>query len=222
MAKKVQVEETKEQKFINKVSTFLVNNRVGVLCTCLAVILVIVLIVVISSVSSSKKEKAMERLDALNARYASYSIMDKNEADFASTGDALLADLEKEVKGDSYTSVKASYLIGLTYFEQEKFSEASDAFMKAYELNKDIYLAPLSLINAAVCKESLKDTNGAFELYKKASEYPEFASKALFNIARIYLAQGDKALAKATLQQLTDLNISSEYKAIAEDLLTTM
>lgn len=222
MANKLKVQETEQKNFATKVADFLVKNKLAVIISAAALVVVIVLVVVLTSVASSSKEKAMIRLDSLETRCLRLSSKDKADADYVQTANELIADLEKEIGKKGYVSTKATYLIGKVLYDCGSYSDAYDWFMKVYNDSPEVYLSGLSLLNAAVCKESLNDLNGALDAYKLAAEYDIVKPQALFNAGRIYYLQNNMALAKASFQSVVDLMGDSEYKALSQNILVTL
>lgn len=219
--KNLQKEEnlTTEQKMIGKVSSFFEKNTKLILIVAIAVVITIVAAIVGISVANSSKGKAQIKIATLEQRYGEL-ILEENP-DFST----LTSDLESMVKGSSYPSVKAAYLLGLVYYEQKNYSTAQSYFEKAYDLNGKIYLAPVSLVNAASCAEDQGNTARALELYNQvSSDYPEsgVAAKAAFNAARIYLQQGNTQLAQASFAQVATSYPNSEYGKLAKNLATVL
>ena len=219
--KNLQKEEnlTAEEKMIGKVSSFYEKNRKLIIIVTLVVIVAIVGAIIGIGVSNSAKHNAQIKIASLEQRYGEL-ILEENP-DFSS----LIADLESMVKGSSYPSVKASYLLGLVYYEQKNYSPAQSYFEKVYELNSKVYLAPVALANAAACAEEQGDTAKALELYNQvSSDYPEsgVAPKAAFNAARINLMQGNLQLAQASFAQLASSYPNSEYGKLAKNLATVL
>ena len=219
--KNLQKEEnlTTEQKMIGKVSTFFEKNRKLIIIIAIAVVVAIVAAIVGIELSNSSKNKAQIKIASLEQTYGEL-ILEENP-----NWSTLTSDLESMVKGSSYPSVKAAYLLGLVYYEQKNYSTAQSYFEKAYELNSKIYLAPVSLVNAAACAEDQGNTAKALELYNQISaDYPEsgVAAKAMFNAARIYLQQGNTQLAQASFAQLASNYPNSEYGKLAKNLTTVL
>lgn len=210
---------TAEEKMIGQVSGFFQKNRMVVIIV--AAVLVVGLIAAIITVNavSSARDKAQIKISELEQEYG--NLLAEEDADWS----ALETELASMVKGSSYASVKASYLLGLVYYDQEKYADAQAAFQKAYSLNTKIYLASMSLVNAAACAEAQGDTAKALELYNQVyNDYQEsgVAPKALFNVARIYMQQGNDQLAKATFQQVADYYPSSEYGLLAKNIANVL
>lgn len=208
-----------EEKMIGSVSTFFEKNKVILIVICAVIVVGILAAIIAVNAVNSAKDKAQIKVAKLEQQYAEVLASD------AQDWTALTADLQAMVKGGSYASVKSQYLLGLVYYQQQNYTEASDAFMKAYDLNKSIYLAPLSLANAAACAEEGGDSAKALELYNQIyNDYPESgtAAKALFNVARMYYQQGNTQLAQATFAQVADYYPNSEYGKLAQNLANVL
>ena len=210
---------TAEQKMIGTVSNFFQKNRILIIV--IAAVLVVGLIAAIITVNAitSAKEKAQIKVTELEQQYA--NILAEENPDWAS----LEAELKSMIKGSSYPSVKASYLLGLCYYDQEKYAEAEQTFADTFKLNTKIYLAPLALVNEASCAEAQGKTTVALDLYNQVyNDYMEsgVAPKALFIVARIYMQQGNTQLAQATFAQVADYYPSSEYGMLAKNLANVL
>lgn len=222
MAKKNLVKEEKlsaEEQLMGKISGFFHNNRlVVIIISAVIVVGLLASIIIVNSVASSK-EKAQEKVSLLEETY--FNLLAEETPDWTTLED----DLNAMVKGSSYASVKSAYLLGLVYYGQEKYADAQAAFEKAYGLNKKAYLASSSLVNAAASAEALGDTAKALELYNQVyNDYPEsgVAPKALFNVARIYMQQGNTQLAQATFAQVADYYPSSEYGLLSKNIINVL
>jgi len=218
MAKKTK-ELTTEQKLQNNISSFFERNlKLLVICSAAVVVVVLAVVIITSSVKRAN-DKAMINIQDMENKVLSYNTLDdENKA-------SLIADLEKAEKGKGYVSLKASYLKGLAYFLGEQYNEAYEAFMACIDKDSSSYLSALAIVNAAACQEALGNTNAAVELYSRIANEFEVSSvgaKALFNTGRIYYQQGNKELAKTVFSQLVDKYPSSEYSALANDIIVLM
>lgn len=217
--KKVNEEVSKEEKIISKINSFVTLNRKWILIGLSVVVVALLALIIVTSTVNKNKEKAFIRV-------ASYSdqMAEMIESSDSAAVNEFLANIEKEIKGSSYKSVKAAYLLGQYYAAKEDWAKGSDYFMKAYNLNSKIYIATLSLYNAAVCYEEQGDTEKALSVYTQIADSDDIIlrSKAMFNVARINLQKGNKDLAVATFQQLIDMYPASEYSKIAENVISTL
>lgn len=210
---------TAEQKMIGSVSNFFQKNRILVIVLAAVIVVgLIAAIVVVNSVNNAK-EKAQLKINTLEESYAEQLAAETPE------WSTLETELKAMIKGSSYPSVKASYLLGLVYYDQEKYADAQKAFEDTFKLNTKVYLAPMSLVNAAACAEAQGNATAALDLYNQVyNDYMEsgVAPKALFNAARIYMQQGNTQLAQATFAQVADYYPSSEYGMLAASLANVL
>ena len=219
--KKLKEEEKKttEEKLIGSVSNFFQKYKlIVVLVTALVIVGIVVAIIVVNS-STKSKFNAQITVANLETRYA--EILSSTEPDWT----ALIADLNANIKGSAYPSVKSAYLLGLVYYQMEDYANAQSTFEKAYNLNKDIYLASEALLNAAACADMQGNTSKALELYNQVyNDYPESgcAPKALFNAARLYLQMENNQLAMTTFAQVADYYPESEYGKLAKNLVSIL
>lgn len=222
MAKKNLDNEEKltiEDKLIGKISNFFVKNRIATIILVVVVVLGIVGAIVGVNVSNSAKDKAQVAVARLEEEYT--ALLAEETPDWSS----FMNKASAMVNGSSYPSVKAQYIIGLSYFYQEDYANAQSAFEKAYELNTKIYLAPVALCNAAASADAQGNTAKALEFYNKiSSDYSEsgVAPRALFNAGRIYYQQGNMQLAKATFEQVADYYANSEYGKLAANIANVL
>lgn len=221
MAKKNIQEEkqTAEEKLIGSVSGFFQKNKILVIVIIAVLVVGIIAAIVALNISANAKDKAQLHIAELENRYA--EILGSEEPDWTD----LVADLKANIKGATYPSVKAAYILGLVYYQQDDYANAQSAFEQVYSLNKDIYLAAEALANAAACADAQGNTSMALELYNQIySDYPESgtAPKALFNVARIYYQMDNIQLAQATFAQVADYYPNSEYGMLAQNLASVL
>lgn len=219
MATKQEVKLTAEQKLIGKITNFFENNRLGVIIAAAIVIVAILAAVITVNVINTKNENA--QIVAYNLEAKFYELIASDDPDWNS----FEAEAKALIKNGSYPSVKAAYVLGLAYYEQQEYADALSAFEKAYNLNTKIYLAPIALVNAAASAEANGDVQKALSLYNNVYDnYPEsgVASKALFNVARIYYQQGNVQLAKSTFEQVASYYADSEYGAFATNIANVL
>ena len=218
--KKLQEETlTTEEKLVGSVSNFFSKNRLIIIIALAVIVVGIVLAVVLVNISTRSKLIAQVYVSELEARYA--ETVSAEEPDWT----ALVQDLKANIKGGSYPSVKSAYLLGLAYYQMGDYAAAQSAFEQAYSLNKDIFLAPEALVNAAACADAQENTSRALELYNQVyNDYPEsgVAAKALFNVARIYYQMGNTQLAQATFAQVADYYANSEYGKLAKNISSVL
>jgi len=218
--KKKAKELTTEQKLQNDISGFFQRNlRLIIICAS-AVALVVLVVVIISASVTGSRNRAMERIQGLEERVTAFSTLEAEEQQ------QLISDLSAEEKGRGYVSIKASYLKGLAYYMSSEWQNAYDSFMASVDKNNNSYFAPLALVNAASCQEELGHLDAAVDLYSRVTnEYSNTSgvgARALFNTGRIYYQQGNTQLAVSVFNQLIDAYPSSEYTALARNLIVLL
>ncbi len=224
------IEMTGAEKLAAKTENFFAKNW-KLITACTAVIAIVVVIVaVVSYMNVSKQNKQFNEVSKLEQSYIALVAMDNQSAEFKTA----LSDLNSaadslKAAASGYPAIKADFIKGLAALFAEDWKTASELFAVVEAASKGNYLAPVALVNAAVAEENLGNVDKALENYNKV--WNDFgkdcpvAPKALFNVARIYEAKGDKELAKATYSQLVDAYLSttgSEYARIAQARLITL
>lgn len=208
-----------EERISDKIASFVQKYKDSIIAFCVLIVLLIVVVVIAVSATTKSREKAQYRIDELQQRYDAFEgTLTSDEYE------QFKKDLEKQIKGKRYPSVKAAYLLGLTQYDMGKYDEAVESFEKCYKLNSDIYLSPLALVNAGASAENAGNLDKAIELYTMVLEFEESgaAPKAAFNLGRIYMQQGKSDLAKSNFQLLADNYPYSEYTKLAQAVLDLM
>lgn len=212
-----------EEKILERISDFLINNKKPLLIILAAVVLAIAIVLVSLSIVNNNKAAMLLEIDSLEARYQNLLQQDDTTDDYSANLETLKNDLNilAEKGGSSYPVIKANYLLGSLAAEKENWENAEAYFQKAYEIGTKFYTAPLALINVGVALEEQGKVDEALKTYVKV--WDEFGTdsavgaKALFSQARIYDNQGDSELAKALFNQLIDNFPNSDYSKIAKN-----
>ncbi len=187
-----------KQKFLNGLSSFLEKNK-KLLIILLAVIFVAVIVsAVITNLSEKRNNEAALSVEALQEKYVEWqSFTDEEEADKTALEQEIIADAEtliSEYKG-SYAAQKAYFLSGNMKSAAEKYDEAADYYVKSSEVNKKSYLAPVSIMLAAISYENSGNDEKAIGMYQNIAEnysdtYAD-APRAILSLGRLYEASGD-------------------------------
>lgn len=222
MAKKEkQVEISTEKKIQGKLTIFLEKNYKTIAIVLAAIILVLVVTFVGSKIASSSADKLALKVETVTKHYNDLQGMDKNGADYNNALKVLNQEIEELEDKRGYAGAKAKYLKGLLAFNDGDYKTAGDIFYEVYSsTGKENYLSSVALTDAAVCKENLNDGATAKSYYQLVwdtwgTDAPE-SPKALFALARLNEAEGNKELAKATFQTIIDNYSDSEYAKLAK------
>ena len=92
--------------------------------------------------------------------------------------------------GRTETAAKAQFLIGETYFLQEKWSDASSAYQRVYSLYKFPEWQASALLMSAKCDEAQNDWKPAVETYKLLVK--EFPNSSVTDEAKVRLEMAQK------------------------------
>jgi tetratricopeptide (TPR) repeat protein len=124
---------------------------------------------------------------------------------------------------NSYGLLKTYYIQGEYLETQKKYAEASAIFHKVFELNSSNYLAPVSLLNAAVCLENSGNEVQAEAFYvmfqKKFPQDKILGPQVGFSLGRIYESQNKPLLAIASYKKVVDNFTESDWAKLARDRL---
>ena len=193
------------------------------------IVLICIVAAVLTVVGGNNREAKADAVFALEQHYNSLLLLDPASADYTSASSQLVSDAESilvQSSADEYAALKANYILGLYYFDEENWADAQAAFEAVAENGSGTYLGSLALANAAASAENNGDPDTALVYYNRiwddyGTQAPE-SPKALFNAARIYESQGDAELAAATYHQLADEFVSSEYAQLASSRLLVL
>ncbi len=219
MAKKDEVKLTSTEKFAQKTNLWIGNNAKLLIGIGIAIIVALVVLVVALTIVDKASEK---KFDALSALEVSYSKLDEIGDDvFIKEAEALVSDAGL----DSYPGAKAALLIGDVSFDNEDYKTALEWYEKVADSQSKTYLYQVAMIDAAAANEMLGNNSEALDQYNLLWEtYGKdglYGSRALFNAARLYEADGNLELAKATYEQLVGeySETQSEYASLAKTRL---
>lgn len=161
--------------------------------------------------------------------------IEKSQSDFAAwqgEGDeAKKAELAKVLEDElvviqktaptGYGLLKAWFIQGNYWALQKKWTEAAQAFKTVFEKDSSHYLAPISLINAAVSLEEAGDLDGALALYalfeKNYAADTLLAPQAFFSEGRILEAQNKGSEAVAAYKKLLEKHPDSTWTKLGRD-----
>lgn len=138
-------------------------------------------------------------------------------------GDAVAQLVPLSGKGGVVGS-RASLLLADVRFQQGRFAEARDSWLRAAELGKGAYTSPFAYFNAGVCSERLGEQDKAASFYESASADDEFplVDHVLFSLGRVQEGRGDFAAAAAAYTRLGDLRPSSKWADLAKSRMIAL
>ncbi len=208
--------KTEAANGVEKILDFIQRSRVGLLICLGCIVLGIIVFIVGYSINESINKAAVIELDSYTEKLAG--------ADFDSPETAeLMAELEKFAKGKGgYAGAQAYNLVANYHAEKKEWDLAEKAWVNSANKAPGIFLAPLSMFNAAVAAEEQGNNIKAIDYYTQAAEYNGFfagVTRAYFAIGRLYETQNDPAAAIEMYQKVVDDYPKDEWSKLAQSKL---
>jgi tetratricopeptide (TPR) repeat protein len=182
------VEEKYEKQGAGQViAGFIQKNRKPLVTGMVSILVLLAAIVAGISIRDAAAAKAIARVDDLYDRFEALRI-DINDGGKAEEVEGFLEDLKAFAeKNSGYAGARAHVIIANIYADKKDWAAAEKAWTQAAGTAPKIYLAPVSLYNAAAAAEEQGNIEGAIALYKESAAYGEFpaAPRAQLNIGRL-------------------------------------
>ena len=224
MSNKKENNLTPTEKFAGKVENWL-GMHSKLLTIIIAVLLVVVVaLVVVLTVADNNNDKKYSALYAIEKQSNELVVMDPVSDEYSTARTALERDADALISSSSlkkYPAAKATMVLADIAYDNAEYEKALELYSAVAENQKKTYMAQVALADAAACNEALDRPSDALALYNKLwddfGHDGVFASRALFNVARLYEKLGNNDLAKATYEQLAGEfgDANSEYAKIA-------
>jgi tetratricopeptide (TPR) repeat protein len=197
MAGNIGTEKDENLSAAEQITNFIQNNR-GILIGLLIVAVVgAVGIITFFSVRDALQKKAIVKVEEFERRLEEFE--DPGDVLKSAEVQALLDEINEFAPSSfGYAAGKAYSLAASVYAAKGEWSAAEDAWLASSRKADRIFLAPLSLYNAAVAAEEQGKLDAAIEYYGKTLNYPVIfpaAVRAQFAIGRLYEAQNNREAA---------------------------
>jgi tetratricopeptide (TPR) repeat protein len=220
-----QTHETKPT-FIERLSHFLSRHRIALTVLIIVIAVAVVALFVVMQVTTNRTEQSLILVEDLQSQYGDWLGLDMDErtAEFDTLVGAITELTQKYPR--TYATQRAIYIHARALTELERWTEAADQYLDLVDRFPDVYLAPVSLTQAAVATENANDPQAALDILKRlVDEYdPKSAEipRALFSIGRINEGLDNIADAAASYNQLIDDYPSSSWTNLARDRIITL
>jgi tetratricopeptide (TPR) repeat protein len=191
-------ERIAEQEAGAAVAGFIQKHRKPLAAGMISILVLAAAFVAGISIRDAAASKAIAGVDDLYDRFEALRI-DINNSEKAGEADSLLEELKAFAETNSdYAGARAYVIIADIYADKKDWAEAEKAWTQAAGAAPKIYLAPVSLYNAAVAAEEQGNIEGAISLYRESISYGDFpaAPRAQLNIGRLEEERRNKDAAR--------------------------
>lgn len=219
-------QESPKNRVMEAVTAFLTKYRKPILFVIVGIAVVVVGLVVILSVQNARNEAALEAVETLQQEFGEWTSL---EADEQEAGLADLSDQAAEIIDTypgTYAAARARIVEARAFFELKRWVDSGERFLEVAQTKPDSYLAPVSLMDAAVALENGGQIDRAMELHQRiVDEYDDAsaeAPRALFSIARIHESADRIAEAAEAYRQLIDDYPASSWTNLARNRIITL
>ncbi|MFP4490633.1 MAG: tetratricopeptide repeat protein [Spirochaetaceae bacterium] len=193
-------EKGEELTLKDKVTRFLSTYRNVIIALSVVILVALAAVAIYTLVMNNRIEESSIMAEELQESFEEWQSADNDEK--AELEENIVSDAEDIISqyGSLYAAARAHMVLGKLHAENDEWEDAEDRFLTVSESFPKSYLAPVSLLSAAACREETEDLEGAVELYQRVeadySENSPAAAQAVFSAGRVYerLDRTDKAL----------------------------
>jgi tetratricopeptide (TPR) repeat protein len=219
-------DETQSDSVAERITRFLTRYRVPILVSIGALAVAIVVLIIVLSVQTTRTESALVAAEDLQDQFEAWQALGAEEqaaqyADLAASAAAIVSDYPR-----TYAAVRARILDARALLALERYEEASARFEEAADARPRTYLAPVSLMDAAVAAENAGNSERALELYRRivdqyTGESAE-AARALFSIGRIHEQRDEVVDAADAYRRLIAAHPESGWTNLARNRIIAL
>ncbi|MFP4113193.1 MAG: tetratricopeptide repeat protein [Spirochaetales bacterium] len=218
--------ESPERRPATVVMNFLARHRTTMLVAIAVIAVAVVALIVVLTVQSNRNEAALTTVEDLQDEFDDWLALE--DAEQPEAYDALSAELEQLIDDypRTYAAARARIIDARALAQLERWQEASDRYVEVADLFPETYLAPVSLMDAAVAAEEAGNADGALELHRRiVHDYAEQSAevpRALFSIGRILEGTDNVAEAAEAYRTLVDDYPASSWTNLARNRIITL
>ncbi|MDR2211074.1 MAG: tetratricopeptide repeat protein [Spirochaetaceae bacterium] len=188
------------------IADFMQRNRKSLLALIVILAGGIIGLVAFFAVRSGLQKDAIITLEEIEERLTLLGDLSENAK--SAEVEALLQELTEFASGTfGYAAARSYSLAAAVYMERNEWEKAEQAYLDSARKAGKTYLAPLALYNAAAAAEEQGNLETALEYYTQSLDFSgnfPGASRARFNIGRIYEAQKDTEAASDAYRTLIE------------------
>ncbi len=204
---------------------FIKKNRKLVLYSFLGIVLIFSLVIAGFVIYESREREDLVRMERIKARYGLDGRASKSgETPGTAAGLQAIEELRNLVSSSSWGIVKnhGSYFIAGLYYDNRKYNEAREFYLKFASDNPKSDFTVLALQKAAVSAEHLGLYSDALKTYQemeiKYADTP-YVEQVFYDLARMYQKKGDLFKSKEYYHKLMTQHPRSVFSARAKHRL---
>jgi len=211
---------------LDTLSHFLSRHRIVLIVLLVIVALAVIGLFVGLEITTNRTQRSLVLVEELQTSYDKWLLLDQEFR--ASELDPLVTEIDNLLESypRTYAAQRAIYLHAQALAELERWSEASEHYLDLADRFPEVYLAPISLMQAAVATENAADPNLALDILNrlideydaKSAEIP----RALFSIGRINEGLNNIVDAAESYNRLIDDYPGSSWTNLARDRIITL
>ena len=219
-----QASEESQRRPMDVLIAFLTRHRTTIMITVGVIVVAVVALIIVLSVQNSRTERSLAAVDELREDFDDWLESDAEAAAY----DLLAEDAASIIDSypGTYAAARARLIDAKALVELERFEEAAGIFLEVAEGTSDTYLAPVSLMDAAIALEHAGDSDRALEIHRRlADEYGDDTAevpRALFSIGRLNEQADRVADAADAYRRLIDDYPASSWTNLARNRIITL
>ena len=218
----MQRETSGSEKILQRLSSAIYNLRYILISVLGAIAIVAIVWAIVTGVTGKRTESSTVLVERAEQKFEAW-IDEEDEEAAATIAEELQIELARVISEYPrlYAAQRAYHVLGSFLFRTENWLPAAESFLELADRFPKSYLAPVSIINAAIAYEEAGNLQKAVEAYLRvtneyASKSPEVA-RVLFSLGRISEALGSPEEAIDYYNRLVDEYTSSSWTNLARD-----
>ncbi len=212
--------------FLDKLSHFLARHRIVLIVFLIVVALAVIGLFVGLEITTNRTQRSLVLAEELQTSYDDWLFLAQELR--ASEFETLVTQIDNLLESypRTYAAQRAIYLHAQALTELERWAEASEHYVDLADRFPDAYLAPISLMQAAVATENAADPDLVLDILSRlVNDYDAESAeipRALFSIGRINEELDNIVDAAESYNRLIDDYPGSSWTNLARDRIITL
>ena len=214
-------DKTEQVNTGEKITFFLHKYRKILLALVIIIVVGIAFSVAFFTIRGTMEKKAIAKVEVFERRINEEGILYGDA--YSAEATALLDELNTFAASTfGYAAARSYFLAADIYFARKDWKMAEESWVNAAQKTPKIYLAPVSLFNAAAAAEEQGNKEAAIVHLKESLDYKGIfpaAARVRFNIGRIHEELHEREKAKEAYLALIENNPDSPWANLAHNRL---